>query len=192
MRRISYSHILSCCVLLVFFTMMLSSQIIAAESPDNNDYLKYQEPKPTGGFSWLSTIAYIFTLLITFLVVIGLAYFVSRFLGQKMGSLSVVGDNKILATLSLGPNRGIYVIQIAEKCFIIGVTDHSINLLQEITDKEEIERLKMQTVSPATGQFDRIFQRHIASLQQMSHKFSTVFDVRQNIQSESENEREKR
>ena len=138
------------------------------------EYLSYQEPKPAGS-SWLSTIAYVVTLLVTFTVVIALAYFTSRFLGQKMGRYSAAGDNKVLVSLPLGQNRGVYVVEVAGKFLVLGVTDHSVNFLQEITDPAMIEKL-WSTVPPGSpNQFDTVFQRQLASLQQMSHKFPGVF-----------------
>lgn len=101
------------------------SPVYAAAQP--GDYLNYQEPKPAGT-SWFSTLAYMFSLLITFIVVIGLAYFTSRFVGQKMGKTAASSDNKVILTLPLGANRGVYVVEVAGKFLVLGVTDHNINL----------------------------------------------------------------
>lgn len=174
-------------LIVVFIAATHIAPVFAAAQP--GDYLSYQEPKPAGT-SWFSTIAYIFSLLVTFVVVIGLAYFTSRFVGQKVGKTAVSGDNKVVYTLPLGPNRGVYVVEIAGKFLVLGVTDHNINLLQEINDPEQAEKLhNLNPVMPA-NQFDVVFQRHLASLQQMSHKFPGVFN--NNNRSENENEREKR
>jgi flagellar protein FliO/FliZ len=167
-------------------------QVYAAESQNNGDYLKYKESKPVTSSSWLSTIAYIFTLVLTFGFVIGLAYFASRFLGHKFGTLSPAGDNKVLKTIPLGQSRAIYVVEVAGKFLIMGVTDHNINLLQEITSAEEIEKIKADSASAPAHQFDRVFQRHLASLQQMSQKFPIAFDAHKKSESQSANEREKR
>lgn len=174
-------------LIVVLFAIAHVSTGFAAAQP--GEYLNYQEPKPAGT-SWFSTIAYVFSLIVTFIVVIGLAYFTSRFVGQKMAKTTVYGDNKVVFTLPLGPNRGVYVVEIAGKYLVLGVTDHNINLLQEITDPEQVE--KLQTLNPVmpANQFDIVFQRHLASLQQMSHKFPGVFNG--NNRSEHENEREKR
>lgn len=174
-------------LIVVLIAAAHTSPVFAAAQP--GDYLNYQDPKPAGT-SWFSTLAYMFSLLITFIVVIGLAYFTSRFVGQKMGQTAASGDNKVVFTLPLGPNRGVYVVEVAGKFLVLGVTDHTINLLQEITDPEQTE--KLQTLKPAmpANQFDMVFQRHLASLQQMSHKFPGVFNG--NNRSENENEREKR
>lgn len=163
------------CVVCLITAVLFTGIAFAADS--NGEYLKYQEPQPASSVSWWSTVGYVFSLLFTFAVVIGLAYFTSRFLGQKMGRLSVTGEQKILTTLPLGPNRAVYVVEIAGKCLVLGVTDHSISLLQELTDPEQIEKMKAHVpAAPAAG-FDSIFQRQLASLQHMTQKFPAVFDA---------------
>ncbi|MEN6413180.1 MAG: flagellar biosynthetic protein FliO [Veillonellales bacterium] len=178
-----------CVICCLVAAIIFSSAAFAADS--NGEYLTYQEPQLTASFSWWSTIGYVFSLLLTFALVIGLAYFTSRFLGQKMGRLSVTDDQKILATLPLGPNRAVYVVEIAGKCLVLGVTDHSISLLQELTESEQIEKMRAHLpAAPAAG-FDSIFQRQLASLQHMTQKFPAVFDA-YNKSSEPKNDREKR
>jgi flagellar protein FliO/FliZ len=152
--------------------LCLGGPVLAAGQ--GGEYLAYQEPQPAGT-SWLSTIAYLVTLLVTFVVVIALAYFTSRFLGQRMSRFSGAGDNRVLASLPLGQNRGVFVVEVAGKFLVLGVTDHSVNFLQEITDPAVIERLRATTPTLPPSQFDAVFQRQLASLQQMSHKFPGVF-----------------
>ncbi|HEY3424491.1 MAG TPA: flagellar biosynthetic protein FliO [Negativicutes bacterium] len=180
----------SYCIIVVIclITMIAVSQGYAEEA--KGAYLKYQEPPAPAAASWLSTTSYVVSLLITFAVVLGLAYFSARFLGQKMGKLGNTNDNKVLSNLPLGPNRAVQVIEIAGKFLVIGVTDHTINLLQEITDPEEIEKMKQQPVTIADNQFDRVFQNQLASLQQISQKFPAVFGT--NSKNAQENEQEKR
>lgn len=170
------------------FVVNLSSAYAAGQA---GEYLAYQEPPQPAGTSWLSTISYLFTLVLTFAVVIGLAYFTSRFLGQKMGRFTGGGDHRIVVNLPLGPNRAVQIVEIAGKYLVLGVTDHNITLLQEISDPLQIERLRAtaESAAPPT-QFDAVFQRHLASLQQMSNKFPGVFG--HTSRNDNENEREKR
>lgn len=156
----------------------------------NSGYLNYQEPKPETSSSWLSTIGYVISLVITFAVVIGLAYFTSRFLGQKIGQFSANADNRILATLVLGPNRSIQIVEIAGKVMVLGVTDHSITFLEEINDEVRLEKIRQQSHN-LSGQtsFDSVFQKQLASLQMMSQKFPTVFKSRDNGNNDNESEK---
>ena len=77
--------------------------------------------------------------------------------------------------LSLGTSRAVYVVEIAGQILVLGVTDHTINLLQEITDPVAIEKIKNQPHYPGANQFEAIFQRQLVSLQQLSRKFPAVF-----------------
>lgn len=175
------SSLCKCCKLILFLvlvTMISVGQVWAAEA--TGGYLAYQEPQASSS-SWLSTIAYVFSVIITFAVVIGLAYFTSRFLGQKMGKMSASADNRILTTLALGPNRAVHVVEVAGRVLLLGVTDHSITMLEEITDQERIAKLKQQSAATSTSpSFDSVLQRQLASLQQMSQRFPAIFKDRDN------------
>lgn len=162
---------------------------LAWAAGQGGDYLSYQEPKPTET-SWLSTIAYVVSLLVTFVMVIGLAYLTSRFVGQKMGRYGVSGDHKVVVSLPLGASRGVYVVEVAGRFLVLGVTDHSVNLLAEITEPAEVERLRLTVPAGKPRQFDDVFQRHLASLQQMSQKFPAVFGHYN--RTDQEKDREKR
>lgn len=164
-------------LLLVCLVAAILPGIVGAEEPGGT-YLQYQDPKPPE-VSWVSSVAYVFSLLITFAVVLLLAYFASRFLGQKMGKLSAVSGGQILRTIPLGSNRGIYIVEIAGKILVLGVTDHAIALLQEITSEEEIAKLKNTSDAMPASHFETLLQKQLTSLQQMAHKFPGVFDSRQ-------------
>lgn len=176
-------------LLLVIFLVgiVLVGTVCAAEP--SGEYLKYQEPKPIESSSTLSMVTYVFSLLVTFAVVIGLAYFASRFLGQKMGNLAGMGHNKIMATLPLGNNRAVYVVEVGGKFLVLGVTDHGINVLQEITDQREIDKLQKEQASVSETQFDKVFQRQLASLQRLSPKFPNVFNAQHTEEKKHEGEK---
>lgn len=158
--------------------LCLACIIIAepAYAAGSSEYLKYSEQQPAASTSMLSTIAYVFSLIITFGFVIGLAYFASKFLGQKMSNLNHSSDNKILTTLSLGPNKSVCVVEIAGRVFILGVTDHNINLLQELSVEEEIAKIKAQSnLVPEAANYEQLFQNQFTALRQMASKFPTTF-----------------
>ena len=187
----SKKYYLGLCTLLflAFFHGLAFDGIVYAAEP-TGEYLQYQEPKPAAHSSGLSTLAYIFSLVATFAIVIGLAYFASRFLGQKMGSKLAMGNQRIIATLPIGTNRAIYIVEIPGKFLVLGVTDHTINVLQEITDPVEIQKLQVEKVVLPETQFDKVFQGQLASLQRLSPKFPNVFSTHQ--QNEEKNKGEKR
>ena len=135
-----------------------------------------QEPsaQPAQSSGW-SLIAYVFSLLIVFGVVLALAYFVSRFMGVKFGAPRLGNAAQILETVSLGPNRALYIVEIAGQVLLLGVTDHQINCLREITDEVEIARLrgKASGQSPA-GAFSQVFEKQMLSLEEISRRIPTI------------------
>ena len=104
------------------------------------------DPRPTG-VSWWSTLAYLVSLVAVFGVVLVMAYFAARFIGGRFNAARLgASGGRILENLPLGPNRSVCTVEIAGRVFLLGVTDHSINLLSEITDKDLIEHLHAQAL----------------------------------------------
>ena len=105
------------------------------------------DPRPTG-VSWWSTLAYLLSLLAVFAVVIVMAYFAARFIGGRFNAARMsTSGGRVLENLPLGPNRSVCTVEIAGRVFLLGVTDHNINLLSEITDKDLIEHLHAQSIN---------------------------------------------
>ena len=105
------------------------------------------DPRPTG-VSWWSTLAYLVSLFAVFAVVLIMAYFAARFIGGRFNAARMAASGgRILENLPLGPNRSVCTVEIAGRVFLLGVTDHSINLLSEITDKDLIEHLHAQSIN---------------------------------------------
>jgi len=71
-------------------------------------------------------------------------YMFFKFVSQKAG-LHVSGHEaiQILSTVSLGTNKFVQIVDVAGKVFLLGVSDSSINLLTEIKDREDIDRIRL-------------------------------------------------
>ena len=105
------------------------------------------DPRPTG-VSWWSTLAYLVSLFAVFAVVLVMAYFAARYIGGRFNAARMsASGGRVLENLPLGPNRSVCTVEIAGRVFLLGVTDHSINLLSEITDRELIEHLHAQSIN---------------------------------------------
>lgn len=137
-------------------------------------YRQETSAQPAQSSGW-SLIAYVLSLVIVFGVVLALAYFVSRFMGVKFGSARLGTAAQILETVSLGPNRGLYIVEIAGQVLLLGVTEHQIACLREITDETEIARLrgKASGRSPA-GAFSQVFEKQMLSLEEISRRIPTI------------------
>ena len=109
----------------------------------------YEEPNPQPtGVSWWSTLAYLLSLFAVFTVVLVMAYFAARFIGGRFNAARMsASGGRILENLPLGPNRSVCTVEMAGRVFLLGVTDHNINLLGEITDKDLIEHLHAQSMN---------------------------------------------
>lgn len=170
------------CILFGTYLFMEPVAIIqaAAESSSNTGgYLSsYQEPtaQPQQS-SWWSTLAYLFSLLVVFTFVALVAYFASRFLGNKFGQVNINKSSKILENLPLGTNRALSIVEIAGKVMVLGVTEHNITLLDEITDELEIAKLRSAAGQQSTNEsFPHIFEKQLHSLEQLSRKIPTLLN----------------
>ena len=131
-------------------SMMMAA--VAFASPENR-YLEYKEPvAAAGGFNWLSTAAYMLTLLIVFAVVLWAAYSVSQWFGGRMHRMQTEGGAAVVGAVSLGGSRQVVMLKVGERVLLLGVTDQQVNLLQEITDEEQVKQLLQQnrTMTPGT------------------------------------------
>ncbi|MBQ6759416.1 MAG: flagellar biosynthetic protein FliO [Selenomonadaceae bacterium] len=123
------------------------------------------DPRPTG-VSWWSTLAYLISLFAVFAVVLVMAYFAARFIGGRYNAARIsASGGRILENLPLGPNRSVCTVEMGGRVFLLGVTDHNINLLGEITDKELIEHLHAQSLN--TGD---LFSQEFGTLSDLVRK----------------------
>lgn len=163
-------------MMLLFILIIIAPLTLAADG--TGEYLKVQEPQAASP-SGLSVFAYVLSLLFTFGVVLALAYFASKFWGGKLNQFTRNNNNKVLRTLSLGPHRAVYVVEIVGEYFVLGVTDHNITLLHKVTSQEQIEQLKAPAPSTDSDKFELVLRRQLNSLKDMSHKFPGVFGFEQ-------------
>lgn len=162
-------------VVILLLIMVLAAPVFAQEAVGGSGYLAGYEntdPKPTA-ISWWSTLAYLISLLAVFAFVAVLAYFVTRFLSGKFVQHTAASGGRILAHLPLGPNRSLCVAELAERVFMLGVTEHQVTLLKEITDSEEIERLRRFDVAKTSGEDP--FSEQFGSLQQLAKRIPSLF-----------------
>ena len=91
-----------------------------------------------------SMLGLFFRLMVSLVIIVGLAYLVMRLMRKNMRVLSRAENIKVLDHHSFSLNKGVYITQIAGQVYVLGITDHNINLITEITDSETIERLVIQ------------------------------------------------
>lgn len=83
------------------------------------------------------------TLFVLGLLAAGFYMFV-RFIQQKSG-IQLTGQSvvQVLSVVPLGPGKTLHVVDMAGKVFLLGVSENNINLLTEIKDKDEIDRIRL-------------------------------------------------
>lgn len=153
--------------------MILFINANAFAADNSSGYLAYKEPQTSQTLFSASTVAYIVSLFITFIIILGLAYFVSKMLGSRFGNLNSTSNNKVITAIPLGPGRGIYIVQVSSRLLVLGVTEHNISLLQEVTSPDEIKAIMADSgvFSQDEAQIANVFERHLVSLQKITKKF---------------------
>lgn len=104
-----------------------------------------------------STVWLIFKTIFVLGSIIGGFYFFFKFVTKKTG-IQLLGQEvvKILSVVPLGQNKYIQVVDMAGKVLVLGITDNAINVLSEIHDKDEIDRMRLlssKTVAQRVGGF---------------------------------------
>ncbi len=139
------------------------NEILSKDDPISSPLYSYEEPKVEQvSYAWL----FARTLLILGFLGAGV-YFTVRFLAKKGGFQST--GKSVMATLSIlpvGNNRQLQVVECGARLLVLGVTDSQISLLREITDKDEIDRIKLQASRALAAQSDatvKYFSDHFES-----------------------------
>ena len=169
------ARVLRCSGPALLLVLLLTGTVSAADAAGSGYLSGYTEadPRPTA-VSWWSTIAYLLSLFAVFAFVVIMAYMASRFLSGRFARTSEGQGGRILAHLPLGPNRSVCVVELAERVFMLGVTEHSITLLREVTDEDEIERLHRRELGNLPSA-DDLFSSQIGSLEQLAKRIPSMF-----------------
>ena len=152
----------------MFFAM--AEPALAAEEAAQGGYLSGYEtnvPQPAA-MSWWSTAAYLVSLFVIFAFVVGMAYLAARFLGGHFARPMKTTAGRIVTNLPLGPGKSVCIVEMSGHFLMLGVTEHKITLLREITDLEEMERLRRMD-SDITFSGD-MFSQQLGSLSGLAQK----------------------
>lgn len=112
----------------------------AAETPDKKDLYAYDKPtEEAPSYGWM-----IFkTILVLIIFGVGF-YFFFKYISKKAGIPNVGrGVVQVLAISPIGQNKFIQIIDVAGRVMVIGVCDGSINLISELTERDEIDRIRL-------------------------------------------------
>lgn len=126
----------------------------------------YDYEKPTveeESYGWL-----IFKTIIVLGLLVGGFYYFYRFVTKKTG-MHLVGRDviKILSIVPVGQNKFLQVIDLAGRIMVIGVSDSNINLITEIDEKDEIDRIRLMSSKSSPiqpGGFQEYISKYISRL----------------------------
>lgn len=118
------------------YLMIPASMVMAASQELNLDAVADPQVTPMP-----SMVSLFFKLFISLIIIVGLTYLTMKLLRKNMKVLSKAASINVLDQFAFSMNKGIYITQIAGKVYVLGVTDHNINLITEITDETEIDEI---------------------------------------------------
>ena len=124
----------------------------------------------SAGVSWWSTLAYVLSLLAVFAIVFLMAYIATKFLGGRFNARISDHGGRVLENLPLGPNRSVCIVDMADRVFLLGMTDQSITLLSEVLDPDEIERLRTKSKNSSTDIFSEEFNSLSSLIDRLSSR----------------------
>lgn len=141
---------------------------------------EYEEPKvpeePNFFFGFLR-------LILSLAFVIFLAYLVLRIFGRHIKGMQRSEFIEIIDVLPVGPNRGIYIAEIADKVMVLGITEHNITFLEEITDSavlEAIQEYKLSTKVKVNNEI-KSFSQYFKLLSVKNNQISNFSDKEQKL-----------
>lgn len=121
----------------------------AVEGEGAGDLYRYEEPT-------VEEESYAWTIIKTLLVIgmlVGGFYYFFRFVTRRAGiQLPGSAGVQTLLVSPMGPNKYLQVVDLAGRVLLLGVTDNSINLIMEIKDKDEVDRIRLMATRSAPAQ----------------------------------------
>ena len=100
-----------------------------------------------------------FKSIIGFIVTLVGIYLVFMYMKNKSKKVSGSSEIiKVLATTPLAPNRYVSIIEIVDDMYLVSISDHNINMLSKIEDKETKDQIKMMYINSKNNIVDDSFK----------------------------------
>lgn len=105
-------------------------------------------------------------MLVTVVLILLLAYWVTRFIGQRglpgwARGVQDRGELQVLWQLSLGKGERLALVRLHERCLLLGVSGGGITLLTELSPEEAALWLKKQGEDPKVPSFLEILRDNL-------------------------------
>lgn len=118
------------------------------ENNTNNEPAILQDIRNIENRAAVSTTGMFIRAIIGFILTLIGIYLVFIYLKNKTKKIS--GSNeiiKILATTTIASNRYISIIEIADEMYLISISDHNVNLLEKIENKDIKDQIRMMYIN---------------------------------------------
>ncbi len=113
------------------------------------DLYRYEEPT-------VEEESYAWTIIKTLIVIgmlVGGFYYFFRFVTRRAGiQLPGSAGVQTLLVSPMGTNKFLQVVDLAGRVLVLGVTDNSINLIMEIKEKDEVDRIRLMATKSSPAQ----------------------------------------
>lgn len=156
---IKKNKLLSITFLVIIYSLLFVGIIFAAAPGELN--LDYPDEIPEIGRSsnmgWL-----LFRYILTVLAVIALTAFGAKYIAEKFRPETTTSGNwvQILDQVTLGSNKGLMLVDIEGKGYVLGVSDNAINIISTIEDRKRLDELRTLTIkTPEKNIFNLKFFR---------------------------------
>ncbi|MBF0705169.1 flagellar biosynthetic protein FliO [Alkalihalobacillus hwajinpoensis] len=166
-------HMIGIMTLLLCFVLLVPHHVVAATDGSVTDWLTEdgdepsapQDEQPTEVEGPSTNVFFLLIKLVFYtIVVVGLIYLLIRFLSKRQQKIQHHSVFTPIGGTSLGNNKSVQMVKVGDSLYMIGVGDN-VNLLKEIEDKEEVERILSQAEDQKSG-FSFMNQKH-AGIQEM-------------------------
>jgi len=116
---------------------------VPMESEQQEVQLDYQETQKieTPNVFWM-----VVQMILALCLILVLAWGMIRIFGGNLRGRTQGRYMRVLDEINLGPNRGVAVVEVGGKVFIVGITDHQLSMLGELDDKDIIEDMRMTSM----------------------------------------------
>lgn len=92
---------------------------------------------------------------ISFIIILVLAYFTTKFVANSSNKLNKGKNMKIIDILNLGNNKKIMLVKIIDKIYILGINNGGIDVIDTIHENKVIEKLESEPNSKP------VFENHL-------------------------------
>jgi len=156
--------------------LLLSAPLFAQAGNEGNDESKILIDAPaegedmaggaktaSGGVPFVAVLQALFVLVIVAFALYGCIYFLKK---TRVKEAEKNAFLKVLAVTPINTRAGAAVISLGEKAWLLGLSDSSVSLIAEITDRETVDAMTLEYESavvnaPAAGSFLKILRRFI-------------------------------